>query len=236
MSRTSHLAYATTLALFSGVLTVTAPAAAHSAGTSHTVAASQGGALAERAARPRLVALTFDDGPSPYTNAILAVLRRNKVHATFFALGTQVRKYPSMSRKIVREGHRLGDHSWNHPDLTRLSNADARSQVTRTRDQIQATTHVTVTAFRFPYGSSNARTRDIVRRCHLRIVGWNVDPQDWAEPAPSTITSRILDAVRPGRTNIVIMHDGGGNRRNTIASLDNTIRALKKRGYHFVLA
>jgi peptidoglycan/xylan/chitin deacetylase (PgdA/CDA1 family) len=201
-----------------------------------TVAAPQqlGPDVPPRLRGGKTVALTFDDGPSPNTSAILQVLRRNHVHATFCMLGVNVRRNPAMARRVIREGHQLCNHSRDHADLTLLSRRRVRAEVLDAQRQIHAATGVTPRTFRFPYGSSDARARRVVVGLHLRRLGWDVDPQDWNRPAARTLTRRVVRHAHPGC--VVLMHDGGGDRSHTAASLDATIRLLRARGYRFVLA
>jgi peptidoglycan/xylan/chitin deacetylase (PgdA/CDA1 family) len=188
------------------------------------------------APRPdRTVSLTFDDGPAPdWTPAVLAVLRRRHVQATFCMLGDNAARHPALARQIVTEGHRVCNHSRSHADLARLSDAGVREQVLVAQQQIRRATGRTPRDFRFPYGSSDRAARRIVQGYGLRIVSWDVDPTDWTRPRSGTITTRIVGAVRPG--SVVLMHDGGGDRGHTAASLDATITRLRDRGYRFVVA
>ncbi|HEX5741979.1 MAG TPA: polysaccharide deacetylase family protein [Pilimelia sp.] len=180
-----------------------------------------------------VVALTFDDGPSPYTPQVLAVLRRHGVPATFFALGYQVRTHPDIARRIVADGHVLANHTVYHPDLRTLGDAEARDQVLRTQEMIRDATGRTAAAFRFPYGGADDRTRAAVSRAGLRRVGWDIDTADWSGPGPRRIREQVLREVRPQQLSVVLMHDGGGDRSGTVAALDGLIRALKARGYRF---
>ncbi|MEV4349992.1 polysaccharide deacetylase family protein [Actinoplanes sp. NPDC049596] len=190
--------------------------------------------IVEQAAARKTVTLTFDDGPSKYTPQILDILKRNNVKATFCMLGNNVGSYAKTARRVVREGHRLCNHSRSHPNFTKLSNSAARSQVVWTQNKIYSVTKVKPKVFRFPYGASNSRTRTVVRGQNLRILGWTVDTRDWSRPGSATITSRAVKGARPGA--VILMHDGGGNRSQTVASLNATIRQLKAKGYTFVLA
>ncbi|MEU8820105.1 polysaccharide deacetylase family protein [Actinoplanes sp. NPDC048796] len=190
--------------------------------------------IVQVAAAKKTVALTFDDGPSKYTPQVLDILKRNNVKATFCMLGNNVGSYAATARRVVREGHRLCNHSRNHPNFTKLSASAARSQVVWTQNKIYTVTKVKPKVFRFPYGASNARTRTVVRDQHLRILGWTVDTRDWSRPGTATITSRAVKGTRPGA--VILMHDGGGNRSQTVASLNATIKQLKAKGYTFVLA
>jgi peptidoglycan/xylan/chitin deacetylase (PgdA/CDA1 family) len=180
----------------------------------------------------RTVALTFDDGPSPYTPGILAVLRRHSVPATFCMLGSQAERYPTLARRVIDEGHMVCNHTRDHRDMARLSEKPARREVVSAERQIRDASGVAPVLFRFPYGSSDRLARRVVHGYGMRPLGWDVDPQDWKRPPASTITTRIVRQVRPG--SIVLMHDGGGDRSRTVASLDATIRSLQKRGYRFV--
>ncbi|MBB2940689.1 peptidoglycan/xylan/chitin deacetylase (PgdA/CDA1 family) [Actinoplanes lutulentus] len=185
-------------------------------------------------AKKRTIALTFDDGPSKYTPQILDILKRQKVKATFCMLGNNVGQYRKTAKRVVREGHRLCNHSRNHPDFTTLTRSQARSQVRFTQRKIREVTGRAPRTFRFPYGASNRTTRAVVRDEGLRILGWTVDTRDWQRPGAAVITRRAVRGARPG--GVVLMHDGGGDRRQTVASLENTIRKLKAAGYTFVLA
>ncbi|MEU4423790.1 polysaccharide deacetylase family protein [Actinoplanes sp. NPDC024001] len=194
-------------------------------------------AQAQPAARKkskRTVSLTFDDGPSPYTPKILNILRRHRVKATFCLLGANVGDYRKTARRIVREGHRVCNHSRNHADFTTLSRSAARANVRKAQRKIRNVTGRSPKTFRFPYGASNSVTRAVVRGEGLRILGWTVDTRDWQGPPAAVITRRAVRDVRPGA--VVLMHDGGGERGPTVASLDRTIRKLKAKGYTFVLA
>ena len=182
----------------------------------------------------RTVALTFDDGPSRYTPRILAVLHRHGISATFCMLGDSAARFPAVARRVAREGHQICNHSRDHRDFAGLTPGRARAEVVTSQKQIHAATGVTPRIFRFPYGSSNRAARKIVNGYGLRIVGWDVDPNDWKRPAARTLTTRVLGHVRPG--SVVLMHDGGGDRSHTAASLDATIRSLKARGYRFAVA
>ncbi|MEU4689407.1 polysaccharide deacetylase family protein [Actinoplanes sp. NPDC023714] len=210
--------------------------AAAIAGLLLVAAAPQPGRAAEAGAqaRSRTVALTFDDGPSKYTPQILDILRRNDVKATFCMLGGNVGAYQRTAKRVVKEGHRLCNHSRNHPDFTTLSNSRARSQIVYTQNKIREVTGRSPKVFRFPYGSSNSRVRQVVRNRDLRILGWTVDTRDWARPGAKVIADRAVRGTRPG--GVILMHDGGGNRTQTVAALDRTIKRLKAKGYTFVLA
>jgi peptidoglycan/xylan/chitin deacetylase (PgdA/CDA1 family) len=182
----------------------------------------------------KTVALTFDDGPSPWTPQVLAVLRRHRVPATFCMLGDEAARYPAYARQVVDEGHQLCNHSRDHADMARLSAGRARREVIDAERQIRDAAGVAPVLFRYPYGSADRTAKRVVRGYGLRELSWDVDPQDWTRPAARTITSRIAGQVRTH--SVVLMHDGGGDRSHTVASLDATITLLLRRGYRFVPA
>jgi peptidoglycan/xylan/chitin deacetylase (PgdA/CDA1 family) len=217
---------------------VAALAAAPSPASLFTVLAPHRASPKARAAKKpgaaRTVALTFDDGPSRYTGQILDILKRNHVHATFCMLGDNAGRYRANARRVVAEGHRVCNHSRDHKNMTKLTSAKARAEVTQAQGQIRAAAGVTPKVFRFPYGASNARVRAVVRGTGLRSLGWNVDTRDWQRPPARTITARAVGHSHPGA--VILMHDGGGDRTHTIASLDATIKQLRHKGYTFVLA
>jgi peptidoglycan/xylan/chitin deacetylase (PgdA/CDA1 family) len=182
----------------------------------------------------RTVALTFDDGPSPWTPRILAVLRRHHVPATFCMLGDEAERYPAYARQVVTEGHQLCNHSSDHADMARLPVRRARREVVGAERQIRDAAGVAPVIFRYPYGSADRTARQVVRRYGMRELSWDVDPRDWTRPPARTITARIAGQVRP--RSVVLLHDGGGERSHTVAALDATITQLQREGYRFVPA
>jgi peptidoglycan/xylan/chitin deacetylase (PgdA/CDA1 family) len=180
------------------------------------------------------VALTFDDGPSPtYTPQILAVLTANGVPATFFLIGNQAATYPSLVHSEAAAGMLVEDHSWSHPDLTTLSAAGVMAQLGDTAQAIDKTLgSAEVTLFRPPYGNVDPSVLAVAAQLHLMAVKWDVDPSDWARPGVSAIVNRVLAQTHNGA--IILMHDGGGNRSETVAALPQIFMALRQRGYRFV--
>ncbi len=180
---------------------------------------------------PKAVALTFDDGPNPgYTDRLLDILKQKKVHATFFDVGRMAEAYPDLVRREVREGHAVANHSWNHPLLARRSDASATEELKNTRDLLRKL-GAKVNVFRPPYGSYTGRTVNIASSLGMRTIIWTVDPADYRRPPPGSIVQRVLSFVRPGA--IILMHDGGGDRSNTVAAVPALIDALRKQGYSF---
>jgi peptidoglycan/xylan/chitin deacetylase (PgdA/CDA1 family) len=179
----------------------------------------------------REVAVGFDDGPWNQTPEFVTMLERAGVRATFFMIGRQITaaSRPTLLREL-RDGDVLGDHTWSHPDLTRST--EARSQLVRTIAVIRAQTGYTPCIFRPPYGAYNTSVLRTARSLGLATILWNVDPSDWADPGTAAIAARVLAQVKPG--SIIISHDGGGNRSQTLAAYPQIFRALKARGYRIV--
>jgi len=184
---------------------------------------------------PRQVALTFDDGPAiPYTSQMLSVLNKYEVPATFFVAGNAVSFGSDSLRAVARSGHSVQVHAWDHTAFTSLSDYSIGLQITRTSAAVKAATGKRTSCFRSPYGSTNTRVRAAAARVgHAPEILWNVDPQDWRRPAPSTLASHILSRA-DGRGLLVVLHDGGGSRTNTVAAMPTVIEGLKARGYEFV--
>jgi peptidoglycan/xylan/chitin deacetylase (PgdA/CDA1 family) len=182
---------------------------------------------------PHQVALTFDDGPSPYTSGILAALTQRGVPATFFVVGYEAAASPDLVRAEVNAGMSVEDHTWDHADLTRLNPAGIDSELQSTADAIQAASGRRPTCFRPPYGATNNTVIGAAARLGLTQVLWNVDPSDYTRPGAATIAARVLAAAN-GSGLVVGMHDGGGDRSQTIAALPAIIDGLAARGYSFV--
>lgn len=184
----------------------------------------------ERAPRRGTVYLTFDDGPDPtWTPRVLEVLRRHGAHAVFFQVGRNVAAYPDLVRQVRAEGHLVGNHSWSHARLTGLRARAVRLQLDRT----DAALGGRVRCVRPPYGATDARVAGLVEARGQRTVLWDVDPQDWARPGADRLVRRILREVHDGAR--ILLHDGGGDRRQTVAALDLVLTRLTARGYAFGL-
>ncbi len=181
--------------------------------------------------RRKEVALTYDDGPSPYTRPLLATLDRLGVPATFFMIGQQVPGQGALLRRMLGHGHELANHSWNHANLGGGGPA-ASSQLARTNAAIRTATGFTPCVFRPPYGSTSG---DLVARANalgLTSVIWSADPLDWRTPGTGAIVGRVLGQTGPG--GIILGHDGGGNRTQSLAAAPQIISGLRARGYRFV--
>ncbi|HMT04504.1 MAG TPA: polysaccharide deacetylase family protein [Solirubrobacterales bacterium] len=172
------------------------------------------------------VALTFDDGPSDYTPAILRILARRNAKATFFMLGQQVASNPRSARRVLALGHEVANHSYDHDQLPSGSN------IRRSTRRIRQVTGFRPCLFRPPYGAVSSTLKQSVRANRMKTVNWDVDTSDWKLPGAASISSTIVHRVRPG--SIVLMHDGGGPRSGTVAALDSAITGLRRRGYRLV--
>lgn len=197
-------------------------------------------------ARPRLVALTFDDGPDPvWTPKILDILKAEKVPATFFIVGENALTQRPLLERLVAEGHEVGSHTYTHPNLAEATAAQTALELNANQRLFQAYTGRSLRLFRAPYfGDAEPTTADEIvpveeaqRRGYLS-VGLHVDPDDWKRPGVAEIVQRTLDGVDDARpdfsTNIVLLHDSGGDRAQTVAALPIIIRELRARGYTLV--
>jgi len=197
--------------------------------------ASSSTAPAQRAvsaAPTKYVYLTFDDGPAArYTQQVLDVLDAFDVRATFFELGGEVSRYPYLTARVHRRGHSVQNHTWSHPDLRHVSWTRFRHEVLATDRQIRAHTGYTPHCLRPPYGAVNRLVYDRAARLGKQIRLWTVDPRDWSRPGVSAIVHRVLNNVVNG--SVVLFHDGGGDRSQTVAALPTILRTLKARGYRF---
>lgn len=174
------------------------------------------------------IALTFDDGPGAQTPRFLDVLRRHGVPATFFVLGQNVGGGQATLQRMLREGHAIGNHSWNHPSLA----GGGQGQITSANDAIKGATGVSPCLFRPPYGAHGPVLDGQLRSLGMLDVLWTVDTNDWQRPGASVIASRVIAGARSGA--IVLMHDAGGDRSQGLAALPRIITTLKARGYELV--
>jgi peptidoglycan/xylan/chitin deacetylase (PgdA/CDA1 family) len=180
----------------------------------------------------RDVALTFDDGPGPYTPGVLSVLEHAHARATFFAIGRMERYFSESTSRELRDGDVVGDHTQNHPMLARLSARDQHEELFEPIARIELLGGPRPLLFRPPYGSFNATTMSELRALKLLMVLWSVDTGDYQRPGVPVIVQRALAGAHPGA--IILMHDGGGDRSQTIEALPEIMRALRARGYRLV--
>jgi peptidoglycan/xylan/chitin deacetylase (PgdA/CDA1 family) len=186
----------------------------------------------EGSSRARDIALTFDDGPGPYTPGVLAVLEHFHVHATFFEIGEMLRYFSASTLRELRDGDVVGDHTETHPEMASLSAHAQREELFDQIARIELLGGPRPVLFRPPYGSYDATTMRELHALHLLMVLWSVDTDDYLQPGVSTIVQRALAGARPGA--IILMHDAGGTRTQTIEALPRIIRALRARDFRLV--
>nr|MDT0661749.1 polysaccharide deacetylase family protein [Micromonospora sp. DSM 115978] len=174
------------------------------------------------------VAVTFDDGPDPvWTPKVLDRLRAAQVKATFCLVGSRVRKYPALVARIVREGHSLCNHSWQHDlKLGEKPEPEIASDLARTNRQIQqAVPGAEIDWYRQPGGKWTPAVIKVARDQGMAALHWDVDPADWEKPGAKVIIKRVADQARPG--SIVLLHDGGGDRSGTVGACPDVLDSLR---------
>jgi peptidoglycan/xylan/chitin deacetylase (PgdA/CDA1 family) len=180
----------------------------------------------------REIALTFDDGPGPYTPQILSVLEHYHVKATFFVIGRMLRYFGATTARAIEDGDVIGDHTETHPMLAQLSAHEQKEELFEQILRVEVLGGKRPTLFRPPYGSFNATTLRQLKALHLLMVLWSADTGDYQQPGVPVIVERALAGAKPGA--IILMHDGGGTRTQTIEALPLIIKGLRSRGYKLV--
>jgi peptidoglycan/xylan/chitin deacetylase (PgdA/CDA1 family) len=182
------------------------------------------------------VALTFDDVPDiRFTPQLLDVLKRYEIKATFFIVGYRAQNHPDLVRRMVREGHALGNHSYNHALMTKTTLPKFEKQIMRTQSIIRSLTGQAPKYYRPPYGEINEEQLRWAERHGFTVVNWDVDSLDWKGLSASEVAGNIIPAVKPG--SIVLQHGGGGKGQDlsgTIEALPKIIEQLRSQGYSFV--
>jgi peptidoglycan/xylan/chitin deacetylase (PgdA/CDA1 family) len=180
----------------------------------------------------KAIALTIDDGPSPvYTPQILRLLHKYGVTATFSMIGVHVAAQPSLAREVADAGHMIVNHTWAHANLAMLAPAAVRDQMNRANDAIRNVTGRHPGMFRAPYGAWSPAVLKQCAQMRLTPLDWSVDPRDWARPGVSAIVMNIMRNTRSG--SIILEHDGGGDRSETVAALGIVLPQLLDAGFRF---
>jgi peptidoglycan/xylan/chitin deacetylase (PgdA/CDA1 family) len=212
--------------------TAAAYAAAYASGnrTAGRAAAATGAAGAKPyCARYKCIALTFDDGPWPYTPELLRTLKKHKAKATFFVLGRKVANRMALTRRIQDEGHEIGNHTWDHPKLTDLANDEIMHEVASTQEVIYEATGKYPTMMRPPSGAVDKRVRARMAELSLSVIKWDVQTKDWEARDVKVIKKRVLKGAK--RNAIVLLHD---IVPETVKAMPDVLTQLKKKGYRFV--
>lgn len=189
-----------------------------------------------RGPRSKVIALTFDDVPDPrFTPQLLDILKTYHVKATFFVVGSRAEKHPALVKRMIREGHAVGNHSYNHPQFVKLTMNDFRAQIIQTENIIQTLAGYKPKLIRPPYGDISEQQLKWAKYHGYKLVNWNVDSLDWKGLSKAQVRNNILSQA--GKGAIVLQHGGGGhgsNLRGTVQALPEVITIMRKRGYTFV--
>lgn len=201
-------------------------AASRTASPTSSPHAMSGGSAAQDS---KPVYLTFDDGPHPrYTPQVLELLSRYNARATFFLVGQNAQAYPKLLQAEVAAGHAVANHTFTHRSFLSMNKAQFEDEVLSTQRVLGEAASPCV---RPPGGAVNARTRGYAEELGLQVVLWDVDPRDWSRPGAAAISSHVLQRVKAG--SIVLLHDGGGDRSQTVAALETVLAKLSSQGYSF---
>ena len=191
-----------------------------------------GGRIAAARSSGGVVYLTFDDGPTPaHTPQILALLARYRARATFFVVGRSAVAYPGLVGREFAAGHGVGNHTFTHASLPGLGSGRLEREVGSTNQAIRRATGAPARCLRPPYGAIDSASARRVGAFGLRIVTWTLDSNDWRGLGSGAIAGRVLGRVRSG--DVVLLHDGGGNRTQTVAALGTVLSSLSARGFRF---
>jgi peptidoglycan/xylan/chitin deacetylase (PgdA/CDA1 family) len=183
-------------------------------------------------AQHREIALTFDDGPGPYTQQLVSTLDQLSVPATFFEIGVSERYFSAGTSAVISHGYSLGDHTFSHAPLSQLSAADQQSQILSEANTLVKYGAPFPRLFRPPYGLFNGTTLQLMRKYRMLMVLWTVDTSDYRLPGTSSIIDTVVSGAQPGA--IILMHDAGGNRSETVAALPKLVEDLRAKGYRLV--
>ncbi|GAB2980552.1 polysaccharide deacetylase family protein [Streptomyces pseudoechinosporeus] len=186
------------------------------------------------AGRGPSMVLTFDDGPDPrYTPHVLRTLKAHDVRAMFFVCGSMVVENKDMLREMADEGHIVGNHTWSHPLLTRLTRSAIRSEMERTSEIIEKAYGERPGWFRAPYGAWNRAVFELGAELGMEPLAWTVDTLDWQSPGARTIERRVMNGAAPGV--VVLAHDAGGDRSQSVRALRDYLPRLLDSGYHLTV-
>ena len=177
----------------------------------------------------KCIALTFDDGPGIYTNKLLSYLNGYKAKATFFMIGPNAQRYPSIVKRVFDNGHQIGNHTWSHPSLPGLSPEQVQKEISSTNNILQGITGVKPTTLRPPYGATNAAVQRVVSNLGMSSILWSIDTRDWADRNSNIVCNRAISNARPGA--IILMHD---IHQTSVEAVPCILQNLSSQGYQFV--
>lgn len=180
-------------------------------------------------AKRKCIALTFDDGPGPYTGKLLNILAARRVHATFFLLGSSVSHQPNLVRRISREGHEIGNHSYTHPDLTGLSTEEVEGELGKTQQAIYGALGRRPRLLRPPYGSTDEHVLQVAKKMRMPQIFWTVDTLDWQIRESAPVAEKATS--HPGRGGIILMHD---TRPTSVDAVPSIVDGLRRKGFALV--
>ncbi|MGD8192140.1 polysaccharide deacetylase family protein [Brevibacillus ginsengisoli] len=183
--------------------------------------------------KDKVIALTFDDGPDPhYTPQLAALLKQYNAKATFFVVGSRVKKFPNIVRALSKDGHEIGNHTQNHPDLRRISSIKLEEEISKANQTIRTVTGNTPSLFRPPGGYYSESLVHVAKKMDNLVImwSWHQDTRDWSNPGVKKIVNKVLTNARNG--DIVLFHDNGG--RQTVEAIKKILPELHQKGYQFV--
>lgn len=180
------------------------------------------------------VALTFDDGPDPtITKEIVNVLEKHHERATFFFVGARALKFPDTARLVITHGHEIANHSYTHPNMSRMSEEAIYDEIVQAEDAFEQIVGKRSPWFRAPSGIFNERVRHAANRANVQVIGWYEDTRDWSSISTSQIVDNAVNKLQPGH--IILFHDCcGSHRKKTVKALDETLTEIERRGYRCV--
>lgn len=194
-----------------------------------------GAVVWEANVREKVVALTFDDGPSPtFTEEILDLLAKYGAKATFFVMGKQAEMYPAIIQREFNEGHEIGNHTYNHPEVNQIPFHELKADLIRAHQVIFNIIGADMKLFRPTSGFYDEKVVKVANLLHYKVViwTWGQDSRDWTKVSGERIALRIMETIKPG--NILLFHDQGGDHSNTIKALEILLPVLKEKGYRFI--
>ncbi len=197
------------------------------------IAQSDGEPIRHVKTSEKVVALTFDDGPDkPYTEQILSVLNKHNVKATFFVLGGNAKAYPDLIKKIMDQGHDLGNHTMSHTQMKNKSVETMKKDIAQVDAILREQGYKGEITFRAPFGITSPNLKTALQQLDKRMVLFNFLPQDWTKISAQQIYNNVMQQMKPGL--IITLHDGGNRRDNTVKATEMLIENLQKDGYRFV--